>query len=96
MKIHSLEVYRTLSRASKRLTKVKVRNILCSIFRHEMHHVVKVLQDYVANQVIDVMWTEFQNDVTHNVTSLDELIERHQVYVNTCLQRYLINLCGNI
>ena len=74
----------------------KSNNIFCSIYRHEMHHVVKVLQDYVANQVIDVMWTEFQNDVTHNVTSLDELIERHQVYVNTCLQRYVIKCCDKI
>ena len=52
-----------------------------------MQHVVEVLQGYIANQVIEISWRELQHDVTHNVTSLDELIQRHALYLHVCQAR---------
>ena len=52
-----------------------------------MQHVIKVLQGYIANQVIEVTWQEFQHDVREKVTSLDELIQRHDAYLRTCQAR---------
>ncbi len=56
-------------------------------FRQEMQHFVKVMQGYIANQIIDVTWREFQDDL-NKVQTLDELHHCHAEYLNKCVLRY--------
>ncbi len=52
-----------------------------------MEHFVKVIQGYIANQVIHVTWNEFQEDLASHVHSLDDLHDRHGDYLSKCLFR---------
>ena len=54
------------------------------LFRHEMQHFVRVLHEYVANEVITVSWHEFEADLGRHLTGLDDLRQRHLVYLHTC------------
>ena len=58
------------------------------IIRHEMLNFVRNLHAYVATQVLEVSWLEFQENLNNKVTSLDELIEVHNKYINKALFRY--------
>ena len=49
---------------------------------------VKVIQNYIANQIIDVTWREFEADLQDRVHNLDDLHDRHMEYLNKCLFRY--------
>ncbi|XP_072181800.1 gamma-tubulin complex component 6-like [Diadema setosum] len=61
------------------------------LFRHEMQHFVNVMQGYVVNQVIHVSWEEFQKDLKDNVHNLDDLREKHALYLNKAILRCLLN-----
>ncbi|XP_030829097.1 gamma-tubulin complex component 6 [Strongylocentrotus purpuratus] len=61
------------------------------IFRHEMQHFVNVMQGYVVNQVIHVSWEEFQKDLKGNVHNLDDIREKHGLYLNKAILRCLLN-----
>ncbi len=56
------------------------------LYRQEMQHFVKVMQGYIANQIIDVTWREFQDDL-NKVQTLDELHHCHAEYLNKCVLR---------
>lgn len=61
------------------------------LFRHEMHHFVRVIQTYVCNQVLQVSWSEFLHDIEHNVHNLDDLMHVHHKYLKRSLTRCLLN-----
>ncbi|XP_041460037.1 gamma-tubulin complex component 6-like isoform X1 [Lytechinus variegatus] len=61
------------------------------LFRHEMQHFVNVMQGYVVNQVIHVSWEEFQKDLKENVHNLDDIREKHGLYLNKAILRCLLN-----
>lgn len=60
------------------------------LFRHEMLHFVTVMQNYVANQVIHVCWSEFLAKLD-KVKNLDSLYTAHADYLNTGILRCLLN-----
>jgi hypothetical protein len=55
--------------------------------RHDILHFVTVLHSYVMTSVLDSLWTDFQKEIREHVTSLDELCEAHNQYLNTLVFR---------
>lgn len=56
------------------------------LYRHEMQHFVKVIQGYIANQILQVSWSEF----THKLSSandLDTIHHTHAEYLNRAIFR---------
>ena len=56
-----------------------------------MMHFMRNLHDYVASQVLEISWLEFQDNLLNKVTCLDELIMMHEKYLNRALFRCLLN-----
>uniref|UniRef100_A0AAY4E974 Gamma-tubulin complex component 6 n=1 Tax=Denticeps clupeoides TaxID=299321 RepID=A0AAY4E974_9TELE len=59
------------------------------LYRHEMQHFVKVIQGYIANQILQVSWSEF----THKLSSssdLDAIHRTHADYLNRAIFRGLL------
>ncbi|KAJ8393348.1 hypothetical protein AAFF_G00060700 [Aldrovandia affinis] len=59
------------------------------LYRHEMQHFVKVIQGYIANQILQVCWREF----THKLSSandLDAIHHTHADYLNRAIFRGLL------
>ncbi|XP_062860218.1 gamma-tubulin complex component 6, partial [Trichomycterus rosablanca] len=59
------------------------------LYRHEMQHFVKVIQGYIANQILQVSWSEF----THKLSSandLDAIHHTHAEYLNRAIFRALL------
>ncbi|XP_070192962.1 gamma-tubulin complex component 6-like [Littorina saxatilis] len=61
------------------------------LHRHEMQHFVRVMQGYMANQIIQVTWKELQESLDHDVHSLDDLKRVHADYLHKALFRCLLN-----
>ncbi|KAM4677919.1 gamma-tubulin complex component 6 [Discoglossus pictus] len=59
------------------------------LFRHEMQHFVKVIQGYIANQILHVTWSEFRNKLS-TVSNLEEIHLTHAEYLNKALFRGLL------
>ncbi|XP_067861030.1 gamma-tubulin complex component 6 isoform X2 [Heptranchias perlo] len=59
------------------------------LFRHEMQHFVKVIQGYIANQILHVTWCEFGHKLS-SVGNLDELHRTHAEYLNKGIFRGLL------
>ncbi|XP_077121019.1 gamma-tubulin complex component 6 isoform X1 [Ranitomeya variabilis] len=59
------------------------------LYRHEMQHFVKVIQGYIANQILHVTWSEFKNKL-HTVNNLEEIRKTHTEYLNKALFRGLL------
>ena len=57
------------------------------LYRHEMQHFVKVLHEYVANQVVTVLWHEFQTTLSGRIDGVDALRQVHADYVNKAMSR---------
>ena len=62
-----------------------------SLMRHEMLNFLRNLRDYVASQILEISWLEFQDNLLHKVTCLDDLITVHERYLNGVLFRCLLN-----
>ncbi|KAE8616047.1 hypothetical protein XENTR_v10008704 [Xenopus tropicalis] len=58
------------------------------LYRHEMQHFVKVIQGYIANQILHVTWCEFRNKLSA-VSNLEEIYRTHADYLNKALFRYI-------
>ena len=58
------------------------------LFRHEMQHFVRVLHEYIANEVVTVSWHEFETDLNRHLAGLGDLRQRHVNYLQRCLSRY--------
>nr|KAG5711382.1 hypothetical protein BaRGS_006079 [Batillaria attramentaria] len=61
------------------------------LHRQEMQHFVRVMQGYMANQIIQVTWKELQESLDRDVHSLDDLRRVHGEYLNKALFRCLLN-----
>ncbi|XP_041349185.1 gamma-tubulin complex component 6-like [Gigantopelta aegis] len=61
------------------------------LHRQEMQHFVKVMQGYMSNQIIHVMWTSFSDNLHKNVDNLDGLHQVHTEYLDSCVLRSLLN-----
>lgn len=59
------------------------------LYRHEMQHFVKVIQGYLANQILHVTWCEFRNNLS-TVVNLDDIHRAHAEYLNKALFRGLL------
>ncbi|XP_051889601.1 gamma-tubulin complex component 6 isoform X2 [Pristis pectinata] len=59
------------------------------LYRHEMQHFVKVIQGYIANQILHVTWCEFGHKLS-SVGNLDELHRTHAEYLNKGIFRGLL------
>ncbi|XP_005994307.1 gamma-tubulin complex component 6 [Latimeria chalumnae] len=59
------------------------------LFRHEMQHFVKVIQGYIANQILHVTWCEFRQKLS-SVGNLDEIHRTHAEYLNKAIFRGLL------
>lgn len=57
------------------------------LYRHEMQHFAKVIEEYIVSQVIHVSWHEFQLDLGSKISNIDDLIQCHVTYLNKCLAR---------
>ncbi|WAR25208.1 GCP6-like protein [Mya arenaria] len=60
------------------------------LFRQEMQLFVKVMQEYISHQIVDVTWQEFQTALASEIRSLDDLHEAHNTYLNNALFRCLL------
>nr|XP_057931699.1 gamma-tubulin complex component 6 isoform X2 [Doryrhamphus excisus] len=59
------------------------------LYRHEMQHFVKVIQGYIANQILQVSWSEFTAKVAA-ATDLDAIHRTHADYLNRAIFRALL------
>jgi gamma-tubulin complex component 3 len=72
---------------SKRLQKVLHR---CSLNRARMLHVVTTINTYLMFEVLDSEWQALLEKMATKVTSLDDLIATHDIYLDNVLQRALL------
>ena len=49
-----------------------------------MQHFVRVLHEYIANEVVTVSWHEFQTEFGRHLDGLDDLRQRHLDYLHKC------------
>nr|XP_022343594.1 gamma-tubulin complex component 6-like isoform X1 [Crassostrea virginica] len=61
------------------------------LYRQEMQHFVRVMQSYIAHQVIFVTWNEFKDSMKTELHNLDDLIKIHDDYLNRAIFRCLLN-----
>ncbi|KAM4734380.1 gamma-tubulin complex component 6 [Anableps anableps] len=59
------------------------------LYRHEMQHFVKVIQGYIANQILQVSWTEFTAKLA-TASDLDGIHRTHADYLNRAIFRGLL------
>eukprot|EP00070_Physeter_catodon_P039688 XP_028346582.1 gamma-tubulin complex component 6 isoform X4 [Physeter catodon] len=59
------------------------------LFKHEMQHFVKVIQGYIANQILHVTWCEFQARLA-SVGDLEEVQRAHAEYLHKAVFRGLL------
>nr|XP_006122684.1 gamma-tubulin complex component 6 [Pelodiscus sinensis] len=59
------------------------------LYKHEMQHFVKVIQGYIANQILHVTWCEFGNKLS-SVGNLEEIHRTHADYLNKAIFRGLL------
>ncbi|XP_009864834.1 PREDICTED: gamma-tubulin complex component 6 [Apaloderma vittatum] len=59
------------------------------LYKHEMQHFVKVIQGYIANQILHVTWSEFGNKLS-SVGNLEEIHRTHAEYLNKAIFRGLL------
>lgn len=52
-----------------------------------MQHFIKVFHGYLALQVTQVTWHQFQEDIRSSVKSIDDLYDSHDRFINKCLTR---------
>ncbi|XP_045164903.2 gamma-tubulin complex component 6-like [Mercenaria mercenaria] len=60
------------------------------LFRQEMQLFVKVMQEYISHQIVDVTWQEFQTALTKHVHNVDDLHQQHNKYLDNALFRCLL------
>ncbi len=56
------------------------------LYRHEMQHFVKVIQGYIANQILQVSWSEFTAKLA-TASDLDAIHRTHADYLNRAIFR---------
>nr|XP_061813108.1 gamma-tubulin complex component 6-like [Nerophis lumbriciformis] len=59
------------------------------LYRHEMQHFVKVIQGYIANQILQVSWSEFTAKMA-TASDLDAIHRTHADYLNRAIFRALL------
>uniref|UniRef100_A0AAX7UNU7 Gamma-tubulin complex component 6 n=1 Tax=Astatotilapia calliptera TaxID=8154 RepID=A0AAX7UNU7_ASTCA len=59
------------------------------LYRHEMQHFVKVIQGYIANQILQVSWSEFTAKLA-TANDLDAIHRTHADYLNRAIFRGLL------
>uniref|UniRef100_A0A667XMT3 Gamma-tubulin complex component 6 n=1 Tax=Myripristis murdjan TaxID=586833 RepID=A0A667XMT3_9TELE len=59
------------------------------LYRHEMQHFVKVIQGYIANQILQVSWSEFAAKLA-TASDLDAIHRTHADYLNRAIFRGLL------
>ncbi|XP_039522007.1 gamma-tubulin complex component 6 isoform X2 [Pimephales promelas] len=59
------------------------------LYRHEMQHFVKVIQGYIANQILQVSWSEFTHKLS-SASDLDAIHRTHAEYLNRAIFRGLL------
>ncbi|EHH65953.1 hypothetical protein EGM_02831, partial [Macaca fascicularis] len=59
------------------------------LFKHEMQHFVKVIQGYIANQILHVTWCEFRARLA-TVSDLEEIQRAHAEYLHKAVFRALL------
>ncbi|XP_061629663.1 gamma-tubulin complex component 6 isoform X1 [Phyllopteryx taeniolatus] len=59
------------------------------LYRHEMQHFVKVIQGYIANQILQVSWSEFTAKMGA-ACDLDAIHRMHADYLNRAIFRALL------
>ncbi|XP_060100777.1 gamma-tubulin complex component 6 [Heteronotia binoei] len=59
------------------------------LYKHEMQHFVKVIQGYIANQILHVTWCEFGSQLS-SVGNLEEIHKTHAEYLNKAIFRGLL------
>ncbi|XP_013979946.2 gamma-tubulin complex component 6 isoform X1 [Salmo salar] len=59
------------------------------LYRHEMQHFVKVIQGYIANQILQVSWLEFTTKLA-SASDLDAIHRIHADYLNRAIFRGLL------
>ncbi|KAK2834571.1 hypothetical protein Q7C36_015272 [Tachysurus vachellii] len=59
------------------------------LYRHEMQHFVKVIQGYIANQILQVSWSEFTQKLS-SANDLDTIHHTHAEYLNRAIFRALL------
>ncbi|XP_048355536.1 gamma-tubulin complex component 6 isoform X3 [Sphaerodactylus townsendi] len=59
------------------------------LYKHEMQHFVKVIQGYIANQILHVTWCEFGSKLS-SVGNLEEIHRMHAEYLNKAIFRGLL------
>ena len=58
-----------------------------SVCRHELQHFVDVMQGYITNQLFYLSWLEFEDQLTNQIHSLDDLITAHRSFIDKAIFR---------
>lgn len=74
----------TAARMSHVASSVQFRQL--QLFKHEMQHFVKVIQGYIANQILHVTWCEFRARLA-SVGDLEEIQRAHAEYLHKAVFR---------
>lgn len=61
------------------------------LYRHEMQHFVKVIQGYIANQILQVSWSEFTAKLAA-ASDLDAIHRTHADYLNRAIFRWAVHV----
>jgi hypothetical protein len=91
------DVWTYLKAASQRnLRQHDYRWATLELIRHEMLHFVNILQEYIINQILDICWKEFNDNLqpTQEGCDLDELRRIHEAYLHNALRRCMLNKTG--
>lgn len=56
------------------------------LYKHEMQHFVKVIQGYIANQILHVTWCEFGNKLS-SAANLEDICRMHDDYLEKAIFR---------
>ncbi|XP_067125434.1 gamma-tubulin complex component 6 isoform X2 [Centruroides vittatus] len=80
---------KTIERERKVRSSLQCRQL--QLYRHEMQHFARVMQSYIASQVLQVTWNSFQTVLQNKVFNLDQLRDVHISYLKKAGFRCLLS-----
>eukprot|EP00742_Colponemidia_sp_Colp-10_P010263 GILJ01011264.1.p1 GENE.GILJ01011264.1~~GILJ01011264.1.p1 ORF type:complete len:867 (-),score=164.52 GILJ01011264.1:142-2421(-) len=80
----------TAAHALDRVAEIRGDLHLCHLLRHEMLHFVSNLHNYLMLEVLETSWQDLQENLRQS-SNLDELIAAHAAYLQTIVDKAVLN-----
>ncbi len=84
------EIWSAFQHPSRKRKAMSQHSLSIELMRQEMYHFVVTLQNYLTNQISDVSWNEFQQNL-QKVESFEDVIEVHTKYIDAVITRCMLN-----